>query len=60
MTFRDTDPLFSVDLSSPKEPKILGELKVTGFSAYLHFYSENKLHRIGNEVDPRNGEYKRD
>lgn len=58
VTFRDTDPLFSVDLSSPKEPKILGELKVTGFSAYLHFYGENKLLGIGNEVDPETGEYK--
>lgn len=58
VTFRDMDPLFSVDLSSPKEPKILGELKVTGFSAYLHFYGENKLLGIGNEVDPETGEYK--
>ncbi|MEY8428261.1 beta-propeller domain-containing protein [Lachnospiraceae bacterium 46-15] len=58
VTFRDTDPLFSVDLSSPKEPKILGELKITGFSAYLHFYGENKLLGIGNEVDPETGEYK--
>ncbi len=57
MTFRDTDPLFSVDLTDPKEPKILGELKITGFSSYLHFYGENKLLGIGNEVDPETGEY---
>ncbi|NBH97368.1 hypothetical protein D7Y41_08655 [Anaerotruncus sp. 1XD22-93] len=58
VTFRDMDPLFSVDLSNPGEPKILGELKITGFSAYLHFYGENKLLGIGNEVDPETGEYK--
>lgn len=58
VTFRETDPLFSVDLSNPEEPKILGELKITGFSSYLHFYGENKLLGIGNEVDPESGEYK--
>lgn len=58
VTFKDTDPLFSVDLSDPKNPKILGELKVTGFSSYLHFYGENKLLGIGNEVDPNTGVYK--
>lgn len=57
VTFRDTDPLFSVDLGNPEEPKILGELKITGFSSYLHFYGENKLLGIGNEVDPETGEY---
>lgn len=57
VTFRDTDPLFSVDLSDPEAPVILGELKITGFSSYLHFYGENKLLGIGNEVDPESGEY---
>ena len=58
VTFRETDPLFSVDLSDPQNPKILGELKITGFSSYLHFYGENKLLGVGNEVDPKTGEYK--
>lgn len=57
VTFRDTDPLFSVDLSDPSDPKILGELKITGFSSYLHFYGENKLLGVGNEVDPETGAY---
>lgn len=57
VTFRDTDPLFSVDLSDPTEPKVLGELKITGFSSYLHFYGENKLLGVGNEVDPETGAY---
>ena len=38
VTYRNTDPLFSADLSDPTKPKIIGELKITGFSEYLHFY----------------------
>ena len=56
VTFRETDPLFSVDLSDPRNPKIMGELKITGFSSYLHGYSENMLLGIGKEVNPRTGE----
>ena len=52
VTFYQTDPLFCVDLSNPKEPKILDALKVTGFSSYLHFYKDNLLLGIGMEVDP--------
>ena len=55
VTFRQTDPLFSVDLSNPKKPKILGELKISGFSEYLHFYSENLLLGIGMEADEDTG-----
>lgn len=51
VTFRETDPLFSVDLSDPKKPKITGKLKIPGFSDYLHFYGENKLLGIGMNVD---------
>ena len=57
VTFRNMDPLFSVDLSDPADPKLLGELKITGFSSYLHFYGENRLLGVGNEVDPETGEY---
>lgn len=57
VTFKETDPLFSVDLSDPADPKVLGELKITGFSSYLHFYGENKLLGVGNEVDPETGAY---
>ncbi|SFR93991.1 beta-propeller domain-containing protein [Anaeromicropila populeti] len=52
VTFRQVDPLFSVDLSNPEKPVIVGELKITGFSEYLHFWSDNLLLGIGNEVDP--------
>ena len=55
VTFRQTDPLFSVDLSDPSNPKVLGELKISGFSEYLHFYSEDKLLGIGMEADEDTG-----
>lgn len=51
VTFRQTDPLFSVDLSDPKNPKIIGTLKIPGFSEYLHFYGENLLLGIGMDAD---------
>ena len=57
VTFRNMDPLFSVDLSNPQNPKILGELKVTGFSSYLHFYGDNRLLGVGEEIDEKTGEY---
>jgi len=50
VTFRQVDPLFVVDISNPKEPKVLGELKVTGFSSYLHPYDENHIIGIGKEA----------
>lgn len=51
VTYKQVDPLFSVDLSNPKNPKILGELKIPGFSEYLHPYGEGKLLGIGMDVD---------
>lgn len=56
VTFRQTDPLFSADLSDPANPKILGELKVSGFSSYLHFYGENLLLGMGYEANETTGE----
>lgn len=56
VTFRETDPLFSVDLSDPEDPKILGELKISGFSEYLHFYADNLLLGIGMEANEQTGE----
>ena len=55
VTFRETDPLFSVDLSDPENPKILGELKIPGFSEYLHFYGEDRLLGIGMSADEETG-----
>lgn len=53
VTFKETDPLFSVDLSDPKNPKIIGELKIPGFSDYLHPYGKDKLLGIGMNVDEK-------
>jgi uncharacterized secreted protein with C-terminal beta-propeller domain len=58
VTFRNTDPLFSVDLSDPTAPKLLGELKIPGFSEYLHPYTENLLFGFGNDADTTTGEVK--
>ena len=51
VTYEQTDPLFSVDFSNPENPKILGKLKIPGFSEYLHFYSDNLLLGIGMDTD---------
>lgn len=51
VTFRETDPLFSVDLSDPCKPEIIGALKIPGFSDYLHPYGDGKLLGIGMNVD---------
>ncbi len=55
VTFRQTDPLFSVDLSDPQNPKVLGELKISGFSEYLHPYADHLLLGIGMEVEEETG-----
>jgi uncharacterized secreted protein with C-terminal beta-propeller domain len=50
VTFKKVDPFFVVDLSDPYDPKILGELKITGYSDYLHLYDENHVIGIGKET----------
>jgi len=52
VTFRNTDPLFVLDLSNVRAPKILGELKIPGYSTYLHPYDEE--HVIGFGYDGTN------
>ena len=49
VTYRQMDPLFTIDLSNPAEPKVIGALKIPGFSTYLHKWGENKLIGIGHE-----------
>lgn len=51
VTFRRIDPLFVIDLKDPRQPKLLGELKIPGYSDYLHPYDENHLIGIGKEID---------
>lgn len=55
VTYRNMDPLFAVDLSDEKNPEILSELEITGFSEYLHFWGKDKLVGIGYETDPDTG-----
>jgi uncharacterized secreted protein with C-terminal beta-propeller domain len=55
VTFVRIDPLFVIDLSDPTQPRVLGELKIPGFSDYLHPYDEN--HIIGIGMDTENNEW---
>ncbi len=50
VTFRQTDPLYTVDLADPTAPRVLGELKVLGYSAYLHPVGEDLLLGIGQDA----------
>jgi len=50
VTFRKIDPLFVIDLENPEEPKVLGQLKITGYSDYLHPYDENHVIGVGKET----------
>jgi inhibitor of cysteine peptidase len=47
VTFRQVDPLFVIDLSDPKRPTVKGELKIPGFSEYLHPIDDNTLVGLG-------------
>jgi inhibitor of cysteine peptidase len=47
VTFKKTDPLFLIDLSQPTNPSVLGELKIPGYSDYLHPYDETHLIGVG-------------
>jgi hypothetical protein len=51
VTFRETDPLYTFDLSNPEEPQVLGELKIPGFSTYLHPFGDDHLIGVGRDGD---------
>lgn len=55
VTFRQVDPLFSADVSDPTEPKIIGSLKIPGFSNYLFPFGDGKLFGIGQNADEKTG-----
>lgn len=55
VTFRQVDPLFSVDVSDPHNPKIIGALKIPGFSNYLFPYGDGKLLGLGRNADEYTG-----
>lgn len=54
VTYKTIDPLFVVDLSNETNPKVLGELKISGYSEYLHPYDENHIIGIGMETQTNN------
>ncbi len=51
VTFRQTDPLFVVDLADPTRPRLAGELKIPGFSSYLHPVDDGHLVGVGTDGD---------
>ena len=50
VTFKKVDPLFVIDLEDPNNPRVLGELKIPGYSDYLHPYDETHLIGVGKEA----------
>jgi len=50
VTFKQVDPLFVIDLEDPTNPRVLGELKIPGYSDYLHPYDETHLIGVGKEA----------
>jgi hypothetical protein len=51
VTFRQTDPLYAIDLSDPAAPRVRGELKIPGFSEYLHPIGDDLLLGLGTDAD---------
>jgi inhibitor of cysteine peptidase len=49
VTFRQVDPFFAIDLQNPYNPKVLGVLKIPGYSSYLHPYDESHIIGIGKD-----------
>jgi hypothetical protein len=56
VTFKKTDPLFVVDLADARSPRVLGELKIPGFSTYLHRVSRDRLLSVGFDANDH-GDY---
>ncbi|MEA3228764.1 MAG: beta-propeller domain-containing protein [Campylobacterota bacterium] len=56
VTFRTTDPLYTLDLSDPLNPLKVGELSIPGYSTYLHIVDENRVLSIGRDADENTGE----
>ena len=53
VTFRRTDPLYTLDLSNPRKPMVMGELKIPGFSSYIHPIASGQLLTVGQDADER-------
>lgn len=57
VTFKKVDPLFVIDLSDAENPEVLGYLKITGYSDYLHIYDENHIIGVGKETQGGNEDF---
>jgi beta propeller domain-containing protein len=55
VTFRQVDPLYTVDLSDPENPRVRGELKIPGFSSYLHPIGDGFVIGVGSDADEQSG-----
>lgn len=53
VTFKKTDPLYAFDLSDPASPVITGELKIPGFSTYMHMFDDKHLLTVGYDTEER-------
>jgi uncharacterized secreted protein with C-terminal beta-propeller domain len=51
VTFRRTDPLYTIDLGNPRRPSVKGELKIPGFSSYIHPIGQGLLLTVGQDAD---------
>ena len=51
VTFRQIDPFYTIDLSDPAEPAVVGELKIPGFSSYLHPIGDRLVLGVGSDAD---------
>ncbi|WP_342558065.1 beta-propeller domain-containing protein [Metasolibacillus sp. FSL K6-0083] len=60
VTFKEVDPLFVIDVANPAKPKVLGELKIPGFSNYLHPLDDKHLIGIGYDTEIRMNEYSKE
>lgn len=58
VTFKKVDPLFVIDLSNPRDPEVIGKLKIPGYSDYLHPYDSNHIIGIGKEaIEAEEGDF---
>lgn len=55
VTFKQVDPFFVIDASNPRAPKVLGYLKVPGFSSYMHILDENHILGFGKDTVEKDG-----
>lgn len=55
VTFRQVDPFFVIDASDPRDPEVLGELKIPGFSTYMHILDSNHVLGFGSDTYEENG-----